>query len=147
MTIQDYLNNVASDKKEAFVKLRETIKKNLPKGFEETMSYNMIGYVVPLQIYPEGYHCDPKLPLPFVNIAAQKNFIALYHMGLYADPELTDWFTGEYPKHTKTKLDMGKSCIRFKKVNEIPYDLVGALIAKMPVENWIELYSNKFKNK
>jgi len=98
MTIQDYLNNVADNKREAFVKLRETIKKNLPKGFEETMSYNMIGYVVPLKIYPEGYHCDPKLPLPFVNIAAQKNFIALYHMGLYADPELKEWFLGEYAK-------------------------------------------------
>lgn len=145
MTVQDYINNVAEDKKEAFVKLQQTILKSLPKGFEETIIYNMIGYVVPMKIYPEGYHCDPKLPLPFINIAAQKNFISLYHMGIYADPELLNWFTNEYPNHAKTKLDMGKSCIRFKKANDIPFDLISELISKMSVDQWIDLYNNKLK--
>lgn len=145
MTVQDYLNGVAEDKKESFVKLQQTIKKSLPKGFEETIIYNMIGYVVPLTIFPEGYHCDTNLPLPFINIAAQKNFISLYHMGIYADKVLLDWFSNEYPKHTKTKLDMGKSCIRFKKTNDIPFDLIGELMSKMTVEQWIELYSVKLK--
>lgn len=145
MTVQDYINDVADDKREAFIKLREIILKNLPAGFEETIIYKMVGYVVPFSIYPDGYHCDTKLPLPFINIAAQKNFIALYHMGIYADENLLNWFVQEYPKHVKTKLDMGKSCIRFKKVDDIPYDLIGELISKMSVENWIELYTTKFK--
>ena len=147
MTVQDYLNNVEEDKKESFVKLQQTIQKNLPKGFEETIIYNMIGYVVPLKIYPEGYHCDTSLPLPFINIAAQKNFITIYHMGIYADEELLNWFVNEYPKHAKTKLDMGKSCIRFKKINDIPFDLIGELMSKMSVEQWINLYNNKLKRK
>ena len=145
MTVQDYLNNVAEDKKEAFIKLQQTILKNLPDGFQETIIYNMIGYVVPMKIYPSGYHCDPKLPLPFINIAAQKNFISLYHMGLYADQDFLEWFSKEYPNHAKTKLDMGKSCIRFKKTNDIPFDLIGELISKMSVEQWINLYSEKLK--
>ena len=147
MTVQDYLDSVAEDKKESFVKLQQTIQKNLPKGFEETIIYSMIGYVVPLKTYPEGYHCDPKLPLPFINIAAQKNFIAIYHMGIYADEELLNWFVNEYPKHAKTKLDMGKSCIRFKKTNDIPFDLIGELMTKMSVEQWINLYTIKLKKK
>ena len=145
MTVQDYINGVAEDKKEAFVKLQQTILENLPKGFQETIIYNMIGYVVPMKIYPEGYHCDPKLPLPFINIAAQKNFISLYHMGIYADQSLLNWFANEYPNHAKTKLDMGKSCIRFKKPNDIPFELIGELISKMSVEQWINLYSTKLK--
>ena len=145
MTVQDYINGVAEDKKEAFVKLRQTILKSLPKGFEETIIYNMIGYVVPLKIYPEGYHCDPKLPLPFINISAQKNFISLYHMGIYADQELLNWFTNEYPNHAKTKLDMGKSCIRFKKSNDIPFDLISELISKISVDHWIDIYTKKLK--
>ena len=145
MTVQDYLNGVAEDKKESFVKLQQTIQKSLPEGFDETISYNMIGYVVPLKTFSEGYHCNPTLPLPFINIAAQKNFIALYHMGIYADPALLDWFKNEYPNHTKTKLDMGKSCIRFKKANDIPFDLIGELISKMSVEQWIDLYNSKLK--
>ena len=145
MTIQDYLNDVAEDKKEVFVKLQQTIQKSLPEGFEETIIYNMIGYVVPLKTFPEGYHCAPNLPLPFINIAAQKNFIALYHMGIYADQALSNWFINEYPNHAKTKLDMGKSCIRFKKMNDIPFDLIGELISKLTVEQWINLYSTKLK--
>ena len=145
MTIQDYINEVSEDKKEAFVKLQHTIKNSLPKGFEEVIIYNMIGYVVPFKIYPEVYHCDPNLPLPFINIAAQKNFISLYHMGLYADQVLLDWFTNEYPNHSKYKLDMGKSCIRFKKPDAIPYELIAELACKISVSQWIEIYSSKLK--
>ena len=116
---EDYLNQLPPERKEALEKLRRVILKNLPQGFEETMNYGMIGYVVPQSVYPDGYHCDPKLPLPFMNIASQKNFVALYHMGIYANKDLLDWFTEQYPNHCPTKLDMGKSCIRFKKVELI----------------------------
>jgi hypothetical protein len=121
-------------------KLRSTILENLPEGFEEVMSYGMIGYVVPHEIYPPGYHCDNKLPLPFINIASQKHFIALYHMGIYADPELLDWFTTAYAKLITTKVDMGKSCIRFKKSELIPFDLIGELCEKITVKEWINTY-------
>lgn len=141
-TPKEYLEQVAGNHKAAMAKLRNTIKKNLPKGFEERMSYGMIGYVVPHSIYPQGYHCDPKLPLPFLNIASQKNFIAVYHMGIYSDPSLLKWFTAEFPKHSKSKLDMGKSCIRFKKPDEIPYDLIGELATKMTPKQWIERYES-----
>lgn len=142
--VKDYLKELPEDKASYFIKLRETILNNIPKGFEETISYGMIGYVVPHSIFPEGYHCDPKLPLPFVSIASQKNFIALYHMGIYANPKLLDWFVSEYPKHSKSKLDMGKSCIRFKKAEQIPYDLIGELMQKTTVQDWIKLYRDNF---
>ena len=129
------------------IELRKVILKNLPKGFAEVMNYGMLGYVVPHALYPAGYHCDPKLPLPFMNIASQKNFIALYHMGIYADKKLLDWFTKEYPKHSKTKLDMGKSCIRFKKPDQIPFTLIGELASKLSPKEWIALYEEQFKNK
>lgn len=140
-----YIKNVSADKKEAFNALRALIFKNLPKGFEECMSYGMIGYVVPHTLYPSGYHCDPKLPLPFLSIAAQKNFIAVYHMGIYAKPELLSWFVNEYPKHCKHKLDMGKSCIRFKKMDDIPFKLIEELVKKMSVKDWIETYEANFR--
>jgi len=140
-----YIGQLADDRKDAMTKLRQTILDNLPEGFEETMNYGMIGYVVPKSIYPAGYHCDPKLPLPFINIASQKNFVAVYHLGLYADKPLMDWFTSEYPKHTKAKLDMGKSCIRFKKAEQIPFDLIGQLAGKLTVEKWIEMYESNFR--
>lgn len=141
----DYISNLPEERQEAMSRLRQTILDNLPKGFEETMSYGMIGYVVPHSIYPEGYHCTPELPLPFMSIASQKNFVALYHMGIYADKELYDWFVVEYPKHVKTKLDMGKSCIRFKKIETIPYDLIAELCTRMTVKQWIELYEKNVK--
>lgn len=144
---QDYIDALPEDKKQAILVLREALLTNLPKGYEEVMSYGMLGYVVPHSIYPSGYHCTPKLPLPFIALAAQKNFIALYHMGLYADKDLFEWFTTAYPKHCKSTLDMGKSCIRFKKINDIPVDLIGELASKMSVETWIKLYENAFKNK
>ena len=105
----------------------------------------MLGYSVPHKIYPPGYHCDPKLPLPFVGMASQKNFIAFYHMGIYAMPDLLKWFVAEYPKHSTAKLDMGKSCIRFKKPEHIPYKLIGELMKKVSVEKWIEVYEKNLK--
>lgn len=138
--VEDYIDSLESDRKDAMNKLRAVINKNLPKGFEEMLTYGMPGWVVPLSAYPNGYHCDPKLPLGFLSIASQKNFIALYHMGVYADPTLLKWFTEEYPKHSKTKLDMGKSCIRFKKTDQIPYELIGELAKKMSPKQWIDLY-------
>ncbi len=141
-TAEDYLKEIPSERLEAFANLRNTILKNIPKGFEECMSYGMIGYVVPHKLYPAGYHCDPKIPLPFVSIASQKNFIALYHMGIYADADLLAWFVNEYPKHCKTKLDMGKSCIRFKKPDDIPFKLIGELLKKITVKDWIARYES-----
>ena len=106
----------------------------------------MPAWVVPHSTYPDGYHCTPELPLPFMNVASQKNFIAVYHMGIYANPELMEWFVSEYPKHCKRKLDMGKSCIRFKKIEEIPFELIAELSTKMTPNDWIKLYEEKFKN-
>ena len=144
-TPQEYVATLPEDRKIAIEKLRKTIVSNLPEGFHEEMSYGMLGYVVPHSLYPNGYHCNPKLPLPFMNIASQKNFIALYHMGIYLDSELFDWFVSEYSKVVKTKIDMGKSCIRFKKMDEIPYKLIGELASKMPVLKWISMYENVLK--
>lgn len=143
-TPQEYLDSLPEDRKIAVEKLRKIIKLNLPEGFQEEMSYGMLGYVVPHSIYPKGYHCKPNLSLPFINIASQKNFIALYHMGIYADPELLNWFVAEYSKQVKSKIDMGKSCIRFKKMEDIPYELIGELAAKMTVSEWISIYENNF---
>ena len=144
-SVKDYLQKVPKERIEYFNRLRKTILANLPKGFNEQLNYGMIGYVVPHGIYPDGYHCDPKLPLPFANIASQKHFIGFYHMGLYAKPELLEWFVNEYPKHSDAKLDMGKSCIRFKKMDKIPYELIGKLMRKMSVNDWIKLYEKNIK--
>ena len=144
---EDYLNELPEDRKAAINALRKVIKKHLPKGFKEEMSYGMIGYVVPHKLYPNGYHCDPKLPLPFMSIASQKNFIAVYHMGLYADEKLMKWFTDAYAKAVPGKLDMGKSCLRFKKPEQIPLDLIGELAAKMTPQDWITLYEKSFVRK
>ncbi len=142
---EQYINELPKDRKEVIKKLRKTILEKIPSGFEEQMSYGMLGYVVPHSIYPDGYHCSPELPLPFMNVASQKNFVALYHSGIYASKELHDWFVDEYPKYVKTKLDMGKSCIRFKKLETIPYELIGELCAKMTVDEWITLYEKNIK--
>ncbi len=144
-TPEEYIDQLPEERKEPMERLRKTILDNLPEGFHEEINYGMIGYVVPKSIYPAGYHCDTKLPLPFMNIASQKNFIALYHMGVYAQPELLEWWQTEYPKHVKTKLDMGKSCIRFKKPENIPFDLVGELVTKMSCQDWIDLYEKNLK--
>ncbi len=146
-TVEEYINELPLDRKEAIEKLRKVIKKNLPKGFKETMGYGMVGYVVPHTLYPNGYHCKPQDPLPFMNIASQKNFIAVYHMGIYANPKLLQWFTSEYAKQANTKLDMGKSCMRFKKPETIPFDLFGELASKMTVQEWIDCYESAFRKK
>ncbi len=143
---KEYIAQLPEDRQIAIKELRKTIKKNLPEGFKEEMSYGMIGYVVPHSIYPKGYHVDPKLPLPFIYIASQKNFIAVYHSGMYADKKILDWFVKEFPKHSKLKPDMGKSCIRFKKPDQIPFKLIGELSSKMKVEDWIKVYEKNVKS-
>lgn len=144
-TVEEILANIPEDRKEAFNKLHQVILKNLPKGFEAGISYGGLGYVVPHSLYPAGYHCKPSEPLPFAGIASQKNSINFYHMGIYSDPELLKWFVNEYPKHSKQKLDMGKSCIRFKKLEAIPFDLIGELMRKMSVKEWVTIYESKLK--
>jgi hypothetical protein len=147
-TVEEYIEKVEdTTKQEAITKLRNIIQKNIPEGFEEGMNYNMIGYYIPHSLYPSGYHCDTKQPLPFMNIAAQKNFVAIYHMGVYADDELLQWFTSEHAKRVKGKLDMGKSCIRYKKPEDIPFDLIGELAAKITPQDWIETYESNLKPK
>jgi uncharacterized protein YdhG (YjbR/CyaY superfamily) len=143
-TVDQYINEAPEDRRAALQQLRTIILENLPKGFQEEISYGMIGYVVPHSIYPKGYHCTPELPLPFMSFASQKNSINFYHMGIYAKPELYDWFVSEYPKHSKQKLDIGKSCIRIKKPENIPFELIGELAKKMAVAEWIETYEKAF---
>ena len=144
---EEYIAQIPQERQQVFQKLAKTIADNLPTGFEEGMLYKMIGFYVPLTTYPDGYHCQPNTPLPFINIASQKNSINLYHSGIYAKKELLDWFVSEYPKHCKRKLDMGKSCIRFKKIEEIPFDLIAELCTKMDVQEWIAIYENNIKKK
>jgi uncharacterized protein YdhG (YjbR/CyaY superfamily) len=144
-TVEDYINELPKERQEAITRLRKEIKKKLPKGFSEGMGYGMMGYSVPHSLYPAGYHCDPKLPLPFMGIASQKHFIAVYHMGVYTDPKLLKWFTDEYAKAGVGKLDMGKSCIRFKKPENIPYKLIGELASKITPQQWIEKYEKVIK--
>ena len=143
-TVDEYMEELPEDRQIPIQKIRSVILENISKDFTETMSYGMIGYVVPHSIYPNGYHCTPKLPLPFINIASQKNFIAVYYMG-FADKAILEWFTNEYPKHSKAKLDIGVSCIRFKKIDQIPYELIGQLASKMTVEDWINVYEKTYK--
>ncbi len=144
---EDYIDQLPDNRKTVITKLREVINANIPEGFEETINYGMIGWVIPHSDYPEGYHADPKQPLPFINIASQKNHVAVYHSGVYADSKLLNWFKEEYGKHVSGKPDMGKSCIRFKKMDKIPYELIGKLAGKMSARSWIELYEHLFKNK
>ena len=140
--VSEYLAEVPDDRKPYFNQLRDIILNNIPDGFVEQMNYGMIGYVVPHSLFPDGYHCNPELPLPFANIASQKHYIGFYHMGMYADKKLYDWFVSEYPKHTDARLDMGKSCVRFKKMDQIPSDLIGELMQKITVKEWICSYNN-----
>ena len=144
-TPEEYIQNLPEDRISPVRKIRQIILKNLPKGFEEGIGYGMLSYHVPKTIYPAGYHCDTKLPLPFMNVASQKNFVALYHMGMYANPKLLEWFVTEYPKHSSKKLDMGKSCVRFKKMEDIPFELIGELVTKMSVQDWVDLYEKNYK--
>jgi len=139
----EYVASLPDERREAIQSLRDTILSSIPEGFEEVMGYGMIGYIVPHRLYPVGYHCNPQLPLPFVSLASQKNYISIYHMGLYSDGPLLDWFLEEWPKHTKAKLDMGKSCIRFKKISEIPLPLIAEMMQKITPAEWIEIYEKQ----
>ncbi|WP_370478910.1 DUF1801 domain-containing protein [Tamlana flava] len=144
---EDYISQAPEERHIALKKLRKVIKGNLPKGFQEGIQYGMVGYFVPHSIYPDGYHCNPKEPLPFMSFASQKHSINFYHIGIYAIPEIHDWFVSEFPKHSNRKLDMGKSCIRFKKVDDIPYGLIAELCQKISVDEWISIYETNTKEK
>ena len=146
-TPQQFIDELPEDRKAVISAIRRAIKDNLPKGFEEVISYGMLGYVVPHSIYPSGYHCTPKLPLPFINIASQKKHISIHHLGLYASKPMIDWFTEEWEKHTTKKIDMGKGCLRFKKAEDVPIKLIEILAKKMNVKQWIEIYESNIKNK
>ncbi|WP_291754215.1 DUF1801 domain-containing protein [Lysinibacillus sp. UBA5990] len=135
-----YMEQVDEKWRDAFSKLVDVLEANLPEGFEQTMQYNMVSYVVPLETYPCGYHVKPNTPLPFISLAAQKRHIALYHMGIYADQALLSWFQEEYARRVLTKLNMGKSCIRFTSTKHIPFDLISELAAKMTPAEWISHY-------
>lgn len=145
-TPAEYMDEVPEERQEAVQRLRQTLRDSLPAGFTETMSYGMIGFVVPHSIYPAGYHVNPKEPVPFMSIANQKNHIAIYHMGLYSDPGLADWLRQEYPKYVKTKIDLGKGCIRFKKIETIPYQLIAELCQRMSLEEYLAMYEYEVKN-
>ena len=147
VSVEDYISKIPEERQEIFKKMFDAINSNLPKGFKQGVSYGMVGWNVPLETYPAGYHCTPGSPLPFMALASQKNFIALYHMGMYAKPELLNWFTEEFPKYSKRKLDMGKSCVRFKKMDDIPLELLAEMSKKMTVEEWITIYESNFKKK
>ncbi len=144
---EDYLAALDESRRTPMSKLRKTILENLPKGFVETISYGMIGYVVPHELYPAGYHCDPKLPLPFVSIASQKSHMAFYHSGIYADEQLHNWFVEAYVSAIGKKPDMGKSCVRFKKAEHIPFELIGQLMQKITPQDWINQYESAIKPK
>lgn len=146
-TVDDYIDELPEDRKAAIKKLRAAIKKNLPKGFQECMGYGMAGYVVPHSKYPAGYHCNPKDPLPFMGFASQKNFIAVYSMAIYSSPSLLKWFTEAHAKASSKKLDMGKSCIRYKKPEDIPFELIGELASKITPDEWIEQYESMIKKR
>jgi uncharacterized protein YdhG (YjbR/CyaY superfamily) len=144
-TPEEYIESLPEERKAIIIDIRNAIKNNLPKGFEEVIGYGMLGYVVPHSIYPAGYHCNPKLPLPFINVASQKNYISVHHMGLYASKPLLNWFLEEWEKHSTKKIDMGKGCIRFKKAEDVPLKLIEALAKKVTVEKYIETFENAFK--
>lgn len=146
-SVDQYIDSLPEDRKKVMIQLRKVIKKNIPKGFEECISYGMIGYVVPHKLYPKGYHCSPELPLPFLGVGSQKSHIGIYHMGVYANADLFKWFTNEFKKHSSKKLDMGKSCIRFKKPEDVTIDLIGELVSKMTPQKWIEVYEKAFQKK
>lgn len=144
VTPVQYIASLPAERQVVVKKLRQVLKRNLPKGFSETVGYGMLGYVVPHRLYPAGYHCDPKQPLPFINLASQKQHVALYHMGLYDGP-LLEWLQAQWPKHTDAKLDLGKCCLRFRKLDQIPYALIGQLATQVTPAAWIKIYEKAVK--
>lgn len=143
-TLEEYVASLPEDRKSVVSEIIKTFSKHLPKGFETGISYGMVGFCVPHSLYPKGYHCDPKQPLPFAGVASQKNHISIYHMGLYASTSLMDWFVTEWKNHSAKKLDMGKSCIRFKKAEDVPLKLIAELASKLTPKQWIEIYESNF---
>lgn len=143
MTVEEYILSIPPEQQEPFARLRRTILEHLPGGLEERISYGMLGFVVPHSLYPAGYHCNPADPLPFLALAAQKGSINFYHMGIYARPDILEWFKSGYSKVSKHKVDMGKSCIRFKYYDEIPHDLIAGLLGRMSVRDWIGVYETE----
>jgi Domain of unknown function (DU1801) len=143
-TVKEYIDSLPEDRKKAITAIRKEILKNLPKGFAETMQYGMIGYVVPHSFYPAGYHTNPQDALPFIGLASQKNHLAFYHMMVYQGA-LHDWFVKAWQKASDKKLDMGKSCIRFRKFEDVPLKLLGELASKVTPDQWIEKYEKTIK--
>ena len=144
-TVDAYINGLPQKRTAPMKRLMNRISENLPEGFESVLNYGMPSWVVPHRIYPAGYHPNPKLPLPFLSIASQKSHIAVYHMGIYASPPLLEWFVETYPQHCNTKLNMGKSCIRFTNTSKIPHDLIGELCRKLSPQQWIKIYEEQIK--
>jgi hypothetical protein len=143
-TVDKYLAELPEDRRAAIQAVRLVILKNLDKGYEEGMQYGMIGYYVPYKLYPAGYHCDPKQPLPFASLASQKNHMAVYLMCIYGSPKDEEWFRKEWAK-TGKKLDMGKSCVRFRKLEDLPLDVIGKAVARVPVKEYIGYYESNIK--
>lgn len=144
-SFQQLLQQVPEDRHDAMNTLRKLFSTQLPKGFEELIKATSLDFVVPHSLYPNGYHCNPKQPLPFISIVSQKNVLTIHHLGFYASPELTEWFVTEYSKKYTPKLDMGKGCLKFKKMEEIPYDLLKSLCKKLTVKEWVDLYEKAFR--
>ncbi len=134
------IETLSEDRQAAIEKLRTSIAKYIDPAYEERAKEGTVNYIVPHSMFPPGYHCDPTKPLGYMSIVSQKNVISIHHMGLYGSQKLMDWFLAEYPKHTKAKLDMGKACIRFKKMDDIPYDLIGQLAGKLTAQQWVDIY-------
>ena len=143
-TVKDYLAGLPAERRAALEQVRKVILENLDKNLEEGPLYGMIGYYVPHRIFPAGYHCDPKTPLPFAVLGAKKNYLALHLMGLYANEAQAAWFKAEWAKRGK-KLDMGKACVRIKKVKDVPLDVIGQHFARIPAKSYIEGYEKVLK--
>jgi|688.fasta_scaffold710222_2 hypothetical protein len=143
-TVEEYLAKLPDDRRAALVAVRNVILDNLDPDIEERMSYGMIGYAVPHSVYPAGYHCDPKMPLPVAGLASQKGHMSLYLMSLYGDPKLKEWFETEYLK-TGKKLDIGKSCVRFRKLDDLPLALIGKAFKKTNAKAYIRLYEETLR--
>lgn len=144
-TVEEYLNNLTDERRRVVGRLRDFIIEALPNGFEEKLVYGMITYVVPKSIYPNGYRANPKQPLPFLSLAAQKNHIAIYHMAIYSQPDLLAWYKAEYSRLDIGRPDLGKSCLRFKNLEKIPYGLIGELCRKVTPEQFVEIYEQALK--
>jgi len=144
-TVSKYLAELPAERRQAIGEIRKTILKHLPAGYAEGMQYGMIGYFVPHSVYPAGYHCDPKQPLPYAALASQMNYISIYLMCIYGDPEHQKWFREAWAK-TGKKLNMGKSCVRIRKLDELPLDVIGQAIKRVPVKRFIEFYESAIKD-